>query len=207
MFRMLCPVILFVLSQGMIRSQTVEMKIPDTRKLERGKLSVVFKDTVGEEEARRLIQQSGYTIAESKFKPVMLFAQADDSLSRAAVQRLSSHPQFLSMYQQDLRPFIEFGKKMIMAKDSAFWSAVKDTVALPRFTIVVAFKSNASESDLRKFVEPIRELKQPRISKSVNEMVVEVPPGAEETAMTRLRKSRLVEVVSYIVVPGTQGKR
>jgi hypothetical protein len=190
---------LFLLSQEFAWPQTVDMKTPNTRKLEKGKLSVVFKDTVDEDEASRVIRQLGYSVAASKFKPVILFAQADDALSRTTVQQLSSHPQFLDIHQQDLRPFVERGKQMMRMQDSARWGALKDTMTVPRVSIVVAFKSNTRESDLWNFVKQIGELKQPRISKSLNEMIINVSPGAEEAAITRLRKSRLVEIVSYVV--------
>lgn len=192
--------VVFFLFPLVLQSQQVKMEIPDTRKILKGKLSIVFKDTVSEEQARVFIRQLGYSIAESKYKPVTVFAGADDSLSTEAVNKLKTHPAFLSVQYRDMMSILEWIKQRLRERDSVFAMTFPDSSAsLPRFSVLVIFASTASEESVRKLVGEVRELKNPRFHKSINEIVINVPEDKEEQAAARAQKSGLVEFVSYII--------
>lgn len=57
----------------------------------------------------------------------------------------------------------------------------------------------ATEASVRQTIKKIRGLQHVSILKKPNEMYIKVPKGKDDQAVSRLQRSKLVEMVSYIV--------
>lgn len=190
-------ILLTLCSSGL--SQTVEMQIPDTKKIVEGKLSVLFKDTVSEEHATRAIIGLGYSIAESRFKPVVVIAHSNDSLSAESLKRLRGHPAFVRIIHTDMGRVREITLQKMKELYPEQAKAFPDTISFPRFMHSIHFSSSAKKEEILDFINAIVELKDVQIKKSPNQLVINVPKGKDEQAVRQLRKNRMVEEVSYIV--------
>jgi hypothetical protein len=186
---------LFGLSSGRATAQTVEYEIPETYDLVEGRLAVTFGPAVSEAEARALVTAHGFEVVESFYNPVRVWAATDRPLTPEERARLEAAPLVEAVEVADM----EAGLREAAREDSTVSAQrLLRTEGFDRYQVTLTFSETATRAQARMTVERVPHLWIHMVSKTPNELVIAVKPGAEEAAVETLEADPLVRYVSYL---------
>lgn len=163
-------------------AQTVEYELPETIDVAPGKLSVTFADSVAEASAVALVEALGHRVEAVNFYDVRVTATADTVLSESAVRALEANPRVRSVEQSANR--VPGDAPDPLATD------------LPRYTVTVHIAPDATWYEARDLVAEVPGLRDLRVRKLPNDLVVAVDD--EAAALDALEASPLVAYVTYV---------
>ena len=177
------------------RAQTVEYEIPEQYHLVAGRLAVTFGPEVPEAEARALVAEHGFEVVESFYNPVRVWAATDRPLTPEERARLEAAPLVREVAVADMAA----GLAEAARSDSTLSpQRMLQSEGFDRYQVTLTFSETATEALARMTAERVPHLKIHMVSKTPNELVIAVTPGAEEAAVEALEASPLVRYVSYV---------
>ena len=172
-----------------LHAQQVEFNIPAEINIVEGRLSVVFKDHVAEEEALQLITQLNYKVLEVSFSPVVINGELKNPVTEEVLGNIRTDKRVLDV-------------TFYTTPTTHLLNTVEETEpSTPSTMISVTFHTGISPSQAKQQLQKYVKLVSSTVHTLPNEIIVDVGSD-DDVAFELLQERKQVKWVSYVGAPG-----